>query len=412
MEELGFNHVDFTQKADYYVINTCTVTGKTDSRCRNAVRRARRLNPEAVIIATGCYAETQPEALRKMAEIDYVTGNGDKGRIPFLIEKIAGNKAGERVSVESVSHLGLDGMISRFHGHSRAFIKVQEGCDAYCSYCIIPYARGRSRSVNPNKVKAQVKRLAVNGYREIVLTGIHIGRYGENSGFSADLSDLIEMILDETDNIRLRLSSIEVTEITDRLIGLFASTDRIASHFHLPLQSGDDDILRSMNRPYSTSMFREKVIRISESVPRAALGTDIIVGFPGETDRNFENTVRFLNSKLPLNYFHVFSYSPRPGTKAYAFPQQVESEIKKKRSRTLIEIGKNKRREFAKSQVGEHSKGLVQGECEDLSGHFESVTGNYCEVLVETDDSMRGKLVPLKIESYKGGRLFGSIEGA
>ena len=244
----------FGESADYYIINTCSVTARTDSRCRNAVRRARKAAPDSRIIVTGCYAETQPESLEKMAETDLVLGNMDKESIVDILERMAGRIQTDGSGTETA---GYD--IAEFHEHSRAFIKIQEGCDSSCAYCIIPRARGRSRSVSTDKVLNQVRKLEKNGIEEIVLTGIHIGRYGKDLEQGDSLEGLVGRILDETSLPRVRLSSIEVNEVTDGLLSIISATDRLAPHLHIPLQSGDDGILEAMRRPYDLSL-----IHISE----------------------------------------------------------------------------------------------------------------------------------------------------
>jgi threonylcarbamoyladenosine tRNA methylthiotransferase MtaB len=413
LEKMGYEFRGFSETADFYIINTCSVTAKTDSRSRNAIRRARRKAPNSIIVATGCYVESAPDELRKMKELDYVTGNKFKNEIPYLFEKISKNKIDRNISFKEIikNKTPLESGIDIFHGHSRAFIKIQEGCDAFCSYCIIPYTRGRSRSIQSSKVIDQVKRLAKNGCEEIVLTGIHIGRYGENSNASTDLVALIRMILDSTVGIRIRLSSIEPTEVTNELIQLVSGTDRIASHFHIPLQSGDDVILKAMNRPYSVKEYIEKTKEIAEYIPDAAIGSDIIVGFPGETEENFNNTRAVLESELPVNYFHVFSYSDRPGTAAKILPGKVPPKTRKKRSRELIELGKVKKKNFMLSQIGRNEIALIEGEYEGDKKLQKSITGNYCEVIVQADSNLRGRLVPVRITGDRNGYLYGELVG-
>ncbi len=413
LEKMGYEFRASSEIADFYIINTCSVTAKTDSRSRNAIRRARRQAPDSIIVATGCYVESAPAELEKMKELDYVTGNKFKNEIPYLFEKIGNNKIDPQLSFEEIiqNKPPLESGIDVFHGHSRAFIKIQDGCDAFCTYCIIPYTRGRSRSIHSSRVIDQVKRLAKNGYEEIVLTGIHIGRYGENSNSSTDIVALIRMILDNTVGIRIRLSSIEPTEVTNEFIRLVSGTDRIASHFHIPLQSGDDVILKAMNRPYTVQEYIEKTKEIAECIPDAAIGSDIIVGFPGETEENFNNTRAVLESELAVNYFHVFSYSDRPGTVAKTLPGKVPPETRKKRSRELIELGKAKKKNFLLSQIGRDEIALVEGEYKGDKKLQKSITGNYCEVIIQAPSNLRGKLVPVRITGDRNGYLYGELIG-
>lgn len=393
----------FGEKADYYIINTCTVTGKTDSRCRNAIRRARKASPDSTIIVTGCYAETQAASLKKMAETDIVIGNEDKDSIVGILEKMAGRDISGR-PLEKLDSF----YISDFHEHSRAFIKVQEGCDASCTYCIIPRARGRSRSVPFDHVIGQVKELERNGIEEIVLTGIHIGRYGKDIDDCPMLDSLVESILAETGKLRIRLSSIEVNEVTDRLLHLMFSTERLAPHLHIPLQSGDDLILDAMNRPYDTSFYRKRIENIRELSCNISIGTDIITGFPGEDDASFRRTFDFSRS-LPLSYFHVFSYSRRPGTPADTMEGQVDPDTRKRRSRKLIRLGKSKKREFMRSRTGSSEIAVIQGKAKRYSRFSTALTGSYCEVSVDCLSSLNGKLIPVDITHYSMGRLYGRI---
>jgi threonylcarbamoyladenosine tRNA methylthiotransferase MtaB len=399
LEEMDWVYRPFEEGADCYIINSCTVTGKSDSRCRNAVRRARRMAPDAMIVVTGCYAETQPDALEAMDEVDLVLGNEDKRRIPWIL----GGRSDETAAKGNTTY----GRIDRFLDHSRAFIKVQEGCNAGCTYCIIPIARGPSRSTPPADIIDQVERLANNGYREIVLTGIHIGRYGADFEERTDLPELIELLLKGTKDIRFRLSSIEINEVTDRLVELVASNDRIASHLHIPLQSGDDDILGMMKRPYDTGLFEDRIERIVKANGRMALGTDVIVGFPGETEERYRNSYRFVK-RVPFTYLHVFNYSKRPGTEAALMPGHVHPDERKRRSRRLINLGKRKRIGFMKRHIGVTELSLVQGPMHRHSKFSVALTGTYCEVMITRDERTRDMMLPVRITHYSRGRLYGA----
>jgi threonylcarbamoyladenosine tRNA methylthiotransferase MtaB len=387
----------FGENADYYIINTCTVTQRTDSRCRNAIRRARKAAPDSTIIVTGCYAETQAEILEKMTEIDMVIGNGEKDSIVGIMEGLAGRERSEGSETFDIAD---------FHEHSRAFIKIQEGCDASCTYCIIPRARGRSRSIPPDRVLTQVKKLVENGIEEIVLTGIHIGRYGKDLEGGRSLDGLIEYVLSETSTLRIRLSSIEVTEVTDGMLHILSGTERLAPHLHIPLQSGDDTILKAMNRPYDTAFFRERIVSLRGLSDGIGIGTDIITGFPGEDDASFRKTFDFVKS-LPLTYFHVFSYSKRPGTPAATMAGQVDPDTRKRRSRKLISLGKSKKREFMRSRTGKRELAVIQGKSKRYSRFSTALTGSYCEVSVDSSSSLNGRLVPVDISHYSRGRLYG-----
>jgi len=394
------------QAASIIIVNTCTVTGRSDSRCRNAIRRARRASPDSIILATGCYAEIQPEALKSMPETDMIIGNDEKGSIPGLMEELSAGRAGDdlRLCVSTP----IEPAVGVFLDRSRALMKIQEGCDASCSYCVIPRARGASRSVDPGAILSQVSELERNGCEEIVLTGIHIGRYGGDLAARVTLESLLREILLETRVLRVRLSSIEVNEVTDGMIRMAADSGRVAPHFHIPLQSGHDDILRAMNRPYTTELFREKLLSIKKASPDIAVGTDIIVGFPGETEDHFNSSARFLKS-VPVDYFHVFPFSARPGTAAESLPGQISPEVKKARCRRLINLGKSRRREFMMSQAGRVSLALIQGKTKKHSRFSTGLTGNYCEVSLPADSGLQGRLEQIEILRYSRGRLYGRL---
>jgi len=401
----NWEYRSFGEKAEFCIINTCTVTGKTDARCRNAVRRARRSSPDATIIVTGCYAETQPDSIEAMEEADMVVGNSGKDSIPSIMDDISrGKTPGGSSGRPGEGRVQID----EFLDHSRAFIKIQEGCDSSCSYCIIPLARGGSRSVEPGLVLDQVKRLERNGIEELVLTGIHIGRYGRDIGGGIGLDDLLEMLLENTREMRFRLSSIEMNEVTGRMIGTIGSTHRLAPHLHIPLQSGDDSMLEAMKRPYDGAAFSEKVMKVHDGIESVSIGTDVIVGFPGETEEAFENTRNLIDS-LPLTYLHVFSFSRRPGTCAFDMPDQIDPGTKKSRSRKLIRLGRRKKRRFMISRTGKTEYALIQGRPRRYSRFVNALTGTYCEVSVDCDESLSGSLRPVTITHYSRGRLYGRL---
>jgi threonylcarbamoyladenosine tRNA methylthiotransferase MtaB len=333
-----------------------------------------------------------------------------KSSIPTIVDAIAGNEPGDPpadrpASTESETPERAE--IDRFLDHSRAFVKIQEGCSASCSYCIVPRARGPSRSVPVPAVLEQVATLQQSGYREIVLCGVHIGRYGEDLAPPGTLASLIEAILERAGAVRIRLSSIEMNEVTPRLLDLLRSTDRLAPHVHVPLQSGDDRILEAMNRSYRVSGFRSKIEEIARSRDRIAIGTDIIVGFPGETDVCFENTFELLR-ELPISYFHVFGFSPRPQTSAAAMGGKVSPEQKRERSARLIELGNMKQRSFIESHVGSTELVLVQSRVHERSSLVRSLTGTYCEVLLPKRIGARGSLVPVRVSAFSRGILYGA----
>jgi threonylcarbamoyladenosine tRNA methylthiotransferase MtaB len=396
--------------AQFCIINSCTVTGRSDARCRNAVRRARRASPDTFIVVTGCYAETQPEKLSAMDEVDLVLGNGAKQDVPCILDAIAaGGHSGMFATADTPFHAPADETaIECFHGHSRAFVKVQEGCSASCSYCIVPRARGPSRSVPPHRIRHQLQVLQNHGYHEIVLTGIHIGRYGADLTPPLTLATLVESIIDGTRDLRVRLSSIEPTEVTPRLLEIIASSDRIAPHLHIPLQSGDDVILEEMNRLYRARQFREVIEALSRARPDLALGTDVIVGFPGETEERFERTVALVR-ELPISYVHVFSFSPRPGTPAAVMAGRVSPEAKKRRSSRLIALSASKKHSFLKSQVGTVQLGLIEDLERAASSFARCLTGTYCDVFVPRRNGVAGTLAHVRITHMARGNLYGVL---
>lgn len=403
------------EDARVYIINSCTVTGRSDARCRNAVRKTRRTAPGAFIVVTGCYAETEPHALSAMSEVDLVIGNKDKERIAAVLARIepparpgsspgiprgAGGRAAPGRGIES------------FLDHARAFVRIQDGCDAACSYCIVPRARGRSLSVPRDAIIDQIRLLRGNGYHEIVLTGIHIGRYGADLDPPSSLASLLEEILRETTGVRIRLSSLEPTEVSPRIVDLVRSGDRVARHLHIPLQSGDDRVLRSMNRPYDANEFRTLIERIARDMDDVCIGTDLITGFPGETDECFANTLALV-AALPLAYLHVFAFSPRPGTPASSLRDQVRADVKKSRSRNLIDLGAAKKRAFQRARIGNDALVVVEAPVSRTSRYARSLTGNYCEVLVPRESAVPGTLRHVRITRFSGASLYGAFsEGA
>jgi threonylcarbamoyladenosine tRNA methylthiotransferase MtaB len=398
------------EEAAFCIINSCTVTARSDARSRAAARRAKRANPRGFVVVTGCCAETERESLAGMPEVDLVLGNGEKRSLPAIIDGIAdrrrGDDPGNRHAASPPAPAEPDG-IERFFDRARAFVKIQEGCDASCSYCIVPRARGPSRSVPAAALLDQVAVLEANGYHEIVLCGVHIGRYGADLDPPATLSGLVEALLERAGSLRIRLSSVEMNEVTPGLLVLLRDAGRLAPHMHVPLQSGDDRILEAMNRSYRSSDFRRKIAEIAGARGALAIGTDIIVGFPGETDECFENTYALVRD-LPFSYLHVFGYSPRPGTPAAAMANAVNPGVKRERIRRLIDLGAKKKRAFLESHVGTAQLALVQGPAEERVTRLRSLTGTYCEVLLPEGAGAPGTLVPIRVGRFAGGVLYGA----
>lgn len=399
----------FEDGADVCIINSCTVTARSDARCRNAARRAKKSNPRSFVVITGCCAEMQRESLAGMKEVDLVLGNGEKSSIPAIVDAMADREwsapSADRRAIAPLENPERS-EIDRFFEHTRAFIKIQEGCDASCSYCIVPQARGPSRSVPIAAVLEQVAALKENGYHEVVLCGVHIGRYGADLDPPGTLAQLVEAILEAAGTVRVRLSSIEMNEVTPQLLGILRATDRFAPHLHIPLQSGDDRILAAMNRSYRASGFRRKIEEIARARHGIAIGTDIIVGFPGETEACFESTFTLV-SELPISYFHVFGFSPRPQTPAAAMGGAVSPGQKRERSNRLIELGRAKKQAFLESHVGSTQLVLVQKAAPRRPSFVRSLTGTYCEILLPGHLGPRGALARVRVSRLSRGTLYG-----
>ena len=385
--------------ADIVVVNTCTVTASADAQARDAIRKLHAANPSARVIVTGCYAQRAPEELAALPGVSWVVGNSHKPQIPQLIDSLF-NAAPSVSSVDSANDFfpaaALHSIVAKplpfdstapFHSfvgaqhvaplagniltgnifdrteflsapvlggegnHTRPTLKIQDGCDSRCSYCVIPFVRGRSRSLPPNTVIQEIQRLAGSGYREIVLSGINLGTYGRDLSPRIEFEDLLRRILDETAVERLRISSIEPLDVTQDLVNLFVSTDRVAQHFHMPLQSASDRILAAMHRWYRAEHYARRVELIRERLPHAAIGADVITGFPGESEADHDATLAFIQ-RLPFTYLHVFSFSRRPGTKAAALSNEVPGAVIKRRARELRGLSKKKSAAFRQSQIG------------------------------------------------------------
>lgn len=405
--------VPFDDTADVYVVNTCTVTGKGDAESRRLIRKAVKRNRTAQVIVTGCYAQTNPEEIAGIPGVSMVVGNEEKYSIVNYLKEAA-----EKVIVGDIfeNHNMQSSDVSNFSGHTRAFMKVQDGCDSRCSYCIVPFARGRSRSLSPDKVISQIKLFEDKGYKEIVLCGVHLGGYGRDidslhGRFS--LSELIKKIISETGIPRIRLSSIEPREITDELINMMASEERICKHLHIPLQSGDDTLLKNMNRNYIAGFFEDLVLKLSENVRDVGIGCDVMVGFPGEEDYHFENTFKFLD-RLPVSYLHVFSYSPRPGTAAFDIKETVEGEVKQRRRDTIRKLSEVKHNEFMRKFTGNICDVLIEEERDEITGLLKGYTGNYLKVLISDSSNYKdavhkNNIISVNITGIVNGSLSGDV---
>ncbi len=401
-EGAGYAVVPFTQAADIYVVNSCTVTARTDAETRRLIRRARRLNPAARIVATGCYAQVAPGELEQMPELDSVLGNREKQDIIGLVEK------GE----SHVSDIGSERLagplkLESFAEHTRAFLQAQNGCNSFCAYCIVPYARGRSRSVPLDAVLQGVRNLAANGYREVVLTGIHLGAYGLDLEPPTSLTELVRRIDSEQIILRLRIGSVEPNELTDELLALIAKSEIVCPHLHLPLQSGSDSVLQRMGRRYTAAFFRDLMARISAALPQAFIGADVIAGFPGESEAEFNETLQLIQD-LPFSDLHVFPYSSRKGTKAAGMPEQLPANIISRRAGLLRNSAAGKKAEFLSRQVGRDLLVLVQG-CNETSSICNGISGNYVNVKFSGGKEMINTEQVVKVDGIVGGHVTGKI---
>ncbi|GFO69020.1 tRNA (N(6)-L-threonylcarbamoyladenosine(37)-C(2))-methylthiotran sferase MtaB [Geomonas limicola] len=399
----GFCIVPFGETADIYVINSCTVTAKTDAESRRLIRRAGRQNPDAKVVVTGCYAQMSSSEILELPGVHLVLGNSEKRDIVSLLKEVEETPKAVVSDIMQVRS-GESAPLESFAEHTRAFLQVQNGCDARCAYCIVPYARGASRSVSPEEALEGMAGFVAQGFKEVVLTGIHLGGYGLDLNPSTDLLSLLKMAEERIPVPRLRVGSIEPTEVPPEMIAFLAQSQKVCPHLHLPLQSGSDGVLDRMNRGYTTALFREVAEALVGAVPGICLGTDIIAGFPGETDAEFEETYRFLE-EVPLAYLHVFPYSQRPGTPAATMPGQVHSKTVKERAEALRRLSEAKSAAYAQSFVGQTLQVLVQKDADGKKG----LARNYLPVLVNGGSDLVNREVSVLITEAKGGELVGNL---
>jgi threonylcarbamoyladenosine tRNA methylthiotransferase MtaB len=382
--------------ADFVVLNTCTVTAAADAQARDAIRKIHAAKPSARIIVTGCYAQRAPEEIAALPGVTHVVGNSHKPQIPALVQSISSvqlfPQTGDPLPYHSAPILSGDifalsevlvaPVLGGEGNHTRPTLKIQDGCNSRCSFCVIPFVRGKSRSLPVTMVQSELQRLADSGFREIVLSGINLGTYGRDFSPRVEFIDLLERILDETSVERLRISSIEPLDVTRDLIDLFASNNRLAPHFHMPLQSGSDRILAAMHRWYRAEHYARRVELIRERLPHAAIGADVITGFPGETEEEHAATLRFIDER-PFSYLHVFSYSLRPGTRATSLPGHLPGGIVKRRARELRRLGEAKSAEFRRSQIGRELRVLtLHRDPQDDPSLTPALSENYLSVTV------------------------------
>lgn len=412
MEELlasgGISIVDYPGPADAYVINTCTVTGSTDSQSRLEIRKARRMNPDAVVIVTGCYAQVSPEAIKKIDGVDYILGNPEKG---LVLECLKKGRRGRALSAverrEDGAPMTLRALTSG--GRTRANLKIQDGCDRACSYCIIPKARGVSRSLPLEALEKEVGLLVQKNYKEIILTGIHLGAYGADLKQRSNLCEVIRMMGKKNIACRVRLSSLDPDEVTDELIELLAASKSVCNHLHLALQSGDDTVLKMMRRPYAAGLFVAKVLKLASAVKGISIGVDVIAGFPGEGDKEFENTFALLEA-APISYLHVFPFSERAGTVAANLPGKTADGVVKQRCLRLKSLDARKRLAFYRSFEGTDAEVLFETSVDAKTGLRKGKTANYIPVLAAAPPGAAKKILTVRLENASESAVTGSLK--
>lgn len=409
-ETAGYETVEYEEYADIYIINTCTVTNMGERKSRQIIRRALDSNPDAFIAVVGCYSQIAPEKAIEMPGVKLVVGTNERARIVELVE-YAMNKEEKMNMVSDIMEVREfeEMSIKNYKSRTRAFLKIQEGCDQYCSYCIIPYARGHIRSRKPEGIIDEVKMLAQNGFKEIVLTGIHVASYGRDLG-GTSLIDIIERV-HQIDGIeRIRMSSVEPKTLTDDFITRLSKLPKICRHFHLSLQSGCDETLRRMNRKYTTEEYYQVVNHIREVFTDAAITTDLIVGFPGETVDEFQCTVDFVK-KIGFSSMHVFKFSPRVGTPAAKYKEQIAPQEKDRRSKIITEIARESEAAFKNKFLNKKVNVLFEQKLEEDDNTYEGLTDNYIRVIAQSKDDIKGKIISVKLILVKADYMEGIIEG-
>ena len=394
------------------MINTCTVTHAGDRKSRQMIRRAKHINPKAVVVVTGCYAQTSPEDVAAIEDVDIILGTNKRHLIVDMVERFDGKRqqmVEQKDNLVDFEEITMERVIQK----ARAYLKIQDGCEQFCTYCIIPYARGPLRSRSMENTLREAKKLEQAGFREIILTGIHLGAYGKVSEQEKTkgaiqqhtLADLCEMLLSETSFDRIRLSSIEPTEVDDHLLRLFAENRRMCRHLHLPLQAGDDTVLERMHRPYNTEQYRQEIARIRTAVPGIALSTDLMVGFPGETEEQFANSLSFCD-EIAFSSMHLFKYSSREGTPAATYPDQISNEEKEARSKRMQAVAEKNMLRYMERHLGQQVEVLVEEQTAD--GTWLGHTDNYLHVAIE-GPCQKNRMVQVQLDKIDGKLLKGKF---
>lgn len=394
----GYEIVEFGTPADVVFLNTCTVTDGADSTCRNLIRKAQATSPEAKIVVAGCYAQMEADKIKAMQGVDLILGTSEKYKVFDYLD----SEKEQEIHIDKSSEF-WGAATTLADSHTRAFLKIQDGCNYVCSFCIIPFARGRSRTITVQDALKEAKELAKKGFKEIVLTGVNIGEYEAISG--ERLTDLVKYIADLPEVERLRLGSVEPNTMTRELLETLKQTGKYQDHFHIPLQSGSDEILASMRRKYNSTQYKEILAMVKSYFPDAAFGADVIVGYPGETEEQFLETFNLLRTQ-PITHFHVFPYSKRKGTTAARMENQIQSAVKKERVKTLMMLGDAKLDEFSANMVGKTTSVLFENQ---QDGYWEGYSSNYIRVRVKSSEDLKNEIRNVKLTSYPGGKLIGEI---
>lgn len=398
LKENGYQIVDFDSKADIYIINTCTVTNTSDKKSEKMIKRARKQNKDAIIIAMGCHAQIKGDNI----DADIIIGNKDKSKIISLIEEYQENK-NKIKRIYNLDNISFEDMyISSFNSHTRAFVKIQDGCDAFCSYCIIPYARGPIRSKDPKTVIKEITSLVENGYKEIILTGIHTGKYGKDINYTFE--QLLKDIIKIKNLYRIRISSIEINELTDPILDLIKDNKIIAKHLHIPLQSGSDKILKLMDRKYDLKFYKDRIEKIRKMIKDVSITTDLIVGFPNEDEKDMEDTLKFIK-EIKFTKIHTFPYSKREGTKAASMENQIDETIKRKRVKTVLELSDQLEQDFYQSKLNKTEELIIE---QTKDGKSYGYTSNY--IKVEINSPLRpNEVISVKINKVNNKKVTGKI---
>lgn len=406
----GHQLVSFDGEADVYIINTCVVTNTGQRKSRQTIHRAIRKNPNALIVVTGCYPQTAAEEVKAIAGVDMIIGNQDRAQIVQLVEERLAHRQTD--TLDAVHKLTASTAFEEMAAgditdKTRAFLKIQEGCNQFCTYCIIPYARGPLRSRSLESIRTETQRLISAGFKEIVLIGIHLGCYGKENPDGPTLYDAVKTVLEVPGVQRLRLGSLESVEVEPRLLTLMQEDARFCRHLHLPLQSGCDKTLQAMHRPYTTAKFKTLLADIKTKVPDIAITTDVIAGFPGETEADFETTCKFAES-CSFSKMHIFPFSARKGTPAEKFAGAVTEAVKKERADILGRIDETMHKAFLQAMVGQNAEVLFEQPAGE--DYFEGLTGNYQRVFVKSGGrNLGGEILPVKITAFDGEKLLGEI---